>query len=117
MFTEDKTVVPKESSWFGSEVIVEDIYSPQRVLKDTRILVPMHEQPLYQEDWIGLREEWHVTALLEIHPICADLAHFRAARGTSIRPYNIFGGTTRGRIGGTVGAGQGITTATPRNRS
>ncbi|KAJ7251799.1 palmitoyl-protein thioesterase [Mycena haematopus] len=59
MFTEDKTVVPKESSWFGSEVVVDDLSftdGHQRVLADTRILVPMQEQPLYQEDWIGLRE-------------------------------------------------------------
>ncbi|KAJ7188495.1 palmitoyl-protein thioesterase [Mycena filopes] len=47
LFTEDKTVVPKESSWFASE---------QRVFADGRTLVPMHEQPLYKEDWIGLRE-------------------------------------------------------------
>ncbi|KAF7375973.1 Palmitoyl-protein thioesterase [Mycena sanguinolenta] len=59
MFTEDKTVVPKESSWFGSEVVVDDISltdDHQRVLADTRIPVSMYEQPLYQEDWIGLRE-------------------------------------------------------------
>ncbi|KAJ6497865.1 palmitoyl-protein thioesterase [Mycena sanguinolenta] len=59
MFAKDKTVVPKESSWFGSEVVVEDLSftnDRQRVLADTRIPVSMHEQPLYQEDWIGLRE-------------------------------------------------------------
>ncbi|KAJ7755725.1 palmitoyl-protein thioesterase [Mycena maculata] len=58
IFTEDKTVVPKESSWFGSEVVGDDqlAYGPQRVLAPGRTLVSMREQPLYQEDWIGLRE-------------------------------------------------------------
>lgn len=60
LFTEDQTVVPKESSWFGSEVVLDDLAfisdGKQRVLADERILVPMHGQPLYQEDWIGLRE-------------------------------------------------------------
>ncbi|KAJ6593677.1 Alpha/Beta hydrolase protein [Mycena capillaripes] len=61
IFTEDKTVVPKESSWFGSEVIHDDDLAlnsdgKQRILAEDRIIVPMHGQPLYQEDWIGLRE-------------------------------------------------------------
>ncbi|KAJ7928596.1 palmitoyl-protein thioesterase [Mycena leptocephala] len=60
IFSEDKTVVPKESAWFGSEVVDDELMptddAPQRVLADERILVPMHEQPLYEEDWIGLRE-------------------------------------------------------------
>jgi len=57
IFTEDKTVVPKESAWFGSEVVDDEVwYGKQRVLADGRILVPMREQPLYLEDWIGLRE-------------------------------------------------------------
>ncbi|KAJ6495588.1 palmitoyl-protein thioesterase [Mycena vitilis] len=60
IFTEDKTVVPKESAWFGSEIADEDILTTgdgqQRVLAEDRVLIPMHGQPLYQEDWIGLRE-------------------------------------------------------------
>jgi palmitoyl-protein thioesterase len=60
IFSEDKTVVPKESAWFGSEVVDDELMptddGQQRVLADERILVPMHEQPLYEEDWIGLRE-------------------------------------------------------------
>ncbi|KAJ7690617.1 Alpha/Beta hydrolase protein [Mycena rosella] len=59
IFTEDKTVVPKESSWFGTEIVVDDELVPggqQRVLAEERVLVPMRKQPLYQEDWIGLRE-------------------------------------------------------------
>ncbi|KIK68818.1 hypothetical protein GYMLUDRAFT_34807 [Collybiopsis luxurians FD-317 M1] len=53
LFTQDKTVVPKESSWFGSEVANDDIQSAQHVL--SRPILPMHLQPLYIEDWIGLR--------------------------------------------------------------
>jgi palmitoyl-protein thioesterase len=59
IFTEDKTVVPKESAWFASEIVLDDQVAPnnlQRVLTERRLLVPMHSQPLYQEDWIGLRE-------------------------------------------------------------
>jgi len=54
LFTQDKTVVPKESSWFGSEVIDDEFISEQRVLS-SRSIIPMHLQPLYVEDWIGLR--------------------------------------------------------------
>ncbi|KAJ3901416.1 palmitoyl-protein thioesterase [Lentinula edodes] len=56
MFTQDKTVVPKESAWFGSEV-VDSFSSSQRVLRpvSSRSIIPMHLQPLYIEDWIGLR--------------------------------------------------------------
>ncbi|KAF5351780.1 hypothetical protein D9756_007423 [Leucocoprinus leucothites] len=62
IFTEDKTVVPKESAWFGSEVIPDDDiidFTPSeqhRLSNSDRAIVPMHEQPLYVEDWIGLRE-------------------------------------------------------------
>lgn len=52
LFSEDKTVVPKESSWFGS-------YAPET--DDThwpwseKTMIPMRLQSLYMEDWIGLR--------------------------------------------------------------
>ena len=59
LFERDRTVVPKESAWFGS-------YAPPREDPDgdapsdlregaEETLVPMREQPLYKEDWIGLR--------------------------------------------------------------
>ncbi|KAJ3307502.1 Palmitoyl-protein thioesterase 1 [Blyttiomyces sp. JEL0837] len=41
-FSEEETVVPAESSWFG--FYDEDLS-----------IIPMKEQPLYVEDWIGLR--------------------------------------------------------------
>lgn len=62
IFTEDKTVVPKESAWFGSEEIPDDtgiVYTPadqQPLSRLERTIIPMREQPLYVEDWIGLRE-------------------------------------------------------------
>ncbi|KAJ7209623.1 palmitoyl-protein thioesterase [Mycena pura] len=60
IFTKDVTVVPKESSWFASEVISDELVQlpngQQQVLAGSRTLVPMREQPLYVEDWIGLRE-------------------------------------------------------------
>lgn len=58
LFTEDKTVVPKESAWFGSEEVRVDaeLSAPEEQvhLTDTSI-IPMRLQPLYIEDWIGLR--------------------------------------------------------------
>ncbi|OSD01302.1 alpha/beta-hydrolase [Trametes coccinea BRFM310] len=53
LFAADKTVVPKESAWFGSYAppAEEDGVWPQE-----KTVVPMRLQPLYKEDWIGLRE-------------------------------------------------------------
>ncbi|KAI0371106.1 alpha/beta-hydrolase [Pilatotrama ljubarskyi] len=51
LFAADKTVVPKESSWFGS-------YAPSNASRRDaadKTIVPMRLQPLYTEDWIGLR--------------------------------------------------------------
>ena len=66
LFTEDKTVVPKESAWFGSEAVpAQDMHfsmqndqTPLRRLQSRSAgsIIPMRQQPLYQEDWIGLRE-------------------------------------------------------------
>ncbi|KAI0344713.1 alpha/beta-hydrolase [Trametopsis cervina] len=50
MFSEDKTVVPKESSWFGS-------YAPQQENVDSaeKTIIPMRLQSVYVNDTIGLR--------------------------------------------------------------
>ncbi|KXZ55785.1 hypothetical protein GPECTOR_2g1335 [Gonium pectorale] len=40
-FTDDETVVPRDSAWFS--------------FFDGSSLVPLRQQPLYTEDWIGLR--------------------------------------------------------------
>jgi len=66
LFTEDKTVVPKESAWFGAEVIEESgrvATSEQTTFRTSRDasliareILPMRRQPIYLEDWIGLRE-------------------------------------------------------------
>lgn len=48
LFLQDKTVVPKESSWFGS-------YAEPDTGSKEKTIVPMRLQPLYVEDWIGLR--------------------------------------------------------------
>lgn len=80
LFQQDQTVVPKESAWFGSQTPVEEykvLSSPtslldacntplldsqhhQRPLRDGRLtsptaIVPMRQQPLYVDDYIGLR--------------------------------------------------------------
>jgi palmitoyl-protein thioesterase len=54
IFTEDKTVMPKESAWFGSEAIPEPEQDKQKIIAP-KTLIPMRLQPLYTEDWIGLR--------------------------------------------------------------
>ncbi|KAH9956956.1 alpha/beta-hydrolase [Lactifluus volemus] len=54
-FTEDRTVVPKESAWFGSYAIPDDEEECEGEEADSKSIVPMREQPLYTEDWIGLR--------------------------------------------------------------
>ncbi|KAF8269278.1 alpha/beta-hydrolase [Lactarius quietus] len=53
LFERDRTVVPKESAWFGSYAPPPE-EDPDDDEKE-KILVPMREQPLYKEDWIGLR--------------------------------------------------------------
>lgn len=61
LFTEDKTVVPKESAWFGAQELEQDAREPDaqqpfsKSNTDHRIL-PMRLQPIYLENWIGLRE-------------------------------------------------------------
>jgi palmitoyl-protein thioesterase len=53
LFEQDRTVIPKESSWFGSYAPPED---EDEDGTDERRIIPMREQPLYTEDWIGLRK-------------------------------------------------------------
>ena len=68
LFAEDQTVVAKESSWFGSEAVpgegvgaeykassasAQEKLAP--VASSDRDIIPMRLQPLYMEDWIGLR--------------------------------------------------------------
>jgi palmitoyl-protein thioesterase len=61
LFEQDKTVVPKESAWFGSIAVPEDeddreFSADQTPLRSrTTDIIPMREHPLYTEDWIGLR--------------------------------------------------------------
>jgi len=54
MFDQDSTVVPKESSWFGSYAPPQEHDRKKPWWRED--ILPMREQPLYQEDWIGLRE-------------------------------------------------------------
>ena len=54
LFAQDRTVIPKESAWFGSYPSVPE---PEREEDggEKEKIVSMREQPLYVEDWIGLR--------------------------------------------------------------
>jgi palmitoyl-protein thioesterase len=73
LFTQDTTVVPKESAWFGSYAVEEKELGsinnptyrpfespwwpfsyPKKSVAD-RTIIPMRLQPLYEEDSIGLR--------------------------------------------------------------
>lgn len=67
LFNRDKTVVPKESAWFGSEALsdegdthlsfqsMENSGQLQLSTAPPIAIIPMRLQPLYTEDWIGLR--------------------------------------------------------------
>ena len=52
LFDQDKTVVPKESAWFGSYAIPTDDDDDDF---EKGPIVSMRKQRLYKEDWIGLR--------------------------------------------------------------
>ncbi|KAG8858007.1 hypothetical protein FRB96_005498 [Tulasnella sp. 330] len=51
VFSNDTTVTPKESGWFESYEITSDV----DIRSEPLPLVLMRDQPLYKEDWIGLR--------------------------------------------------------------
>jgi palmitoyl-protein thioesterase len=64
LFSDDKTVVPKESAWFGSEAPTEDLsssamdsaQSPISLSLPEKLIIPIRAHPMYTEDWIGLRK-------------------------------------------------------------
>jgi palmitoyl-protein thioesterase len=62
LFERDCTVVPKESAWFGSYAPppLEDPDSGDSREGKEEVIMPMHEQPLFKEDWIGLRALEHM---------------------------------------------------------
>jgi palmitoyl-protein thioesterase len=51
LFDQDQTVIPKESSWFGSYSIPDD----NDAVEESSI-ISMKKQMLYKEDWVGLRK-------------------------------------------------------------
>jgi palmitoyl-protein thioesterase len=53
-FSQDKTVVPSESSWFGS-FAPPDQGDDAGLPWDEEKVLPLEQQPVYREDWIGLR--------------------------------------------------------------
>ncbi|CAE6466682.1 unnamed protein product [Rhizoctonia solani] len=71
LFSEDKTVVPKESGWFGSYKPV-NLSEPDAM--GDEVIVPMRQQPIYKDDRIGLR------TLDE-----AGKIHFKACEGAHMR--------------------------------
>lgn len=58
LFSQDKTVVPKESSWFGSYAPPEEEgerLSDTIVKTEAKTIVPMRLQPVYLSDTFGLK--------------------------------------------------------------
>lgn len=58
MFDSDNTVVPRESSWFGSVAppSTDSMKEPYAIgWRDPVEIIPMRMQPLYKHDWIGLK--------------------------------------------------------------
>jgi len=94
LFTQDTTVVPKESAWFGSYAVTEEdvMYSvirsgyrawpklpgwwpfphPRRGRMGDRTIIPMRMQPLYEEDLIGLKT---LDEAGKVHLESCDAAH------------------------------------------
>ena len=54
LFSGDKTVVPKESSWFGSYAPPEDEDRSNQI-NNAKTIVPMRLQPVYQANTFGLK--------------------------------------------------------------
>ncbi|CAE6486872.1 unnamed protein product [Rhizoctonia solani] len=71
LFSEDKTVVPKESGWFGSYKPV-NLSEPDAM--DDETIVPMRQQPIYKDDRIGLRT---LNKAGKIHFKACEGAHMR----------------------------------------
>ncbi|KAB5590583.1 Palmitoyl-protein thioesterase [Ceratobasidium theobromae] len=73
-FNEDRTVVPKESAWFGS-------YKPANLsepnlasVQGEEEIMPMHEQEIYKDDRIGLRT---LDEAGRIHFVTCEGPHMR----------------------------------------
>ncbi|KAK4506036.1 hypothetical protein PRZ48_004001 [Zasmidium cellare] len=50
VFEDDTTVIPLESGWFQ-----EVVYNKTQDGEEERIVVPLRDRPIYQEDWLGLK--------------------------------------------------------------
>ncbi|KAG8721358.1 hypothetical protein FRC08_013721 [Ceratobasidium sp. 394] len=72
LFSEDQTVVPKETSWFGSYKAV-NLSDPDSIKEDETI-IPLRQQPIYQDDRIGLRT---LDESGRIHFVTCEGAHMR----------------------------------------
>jgi palmitoyl-protein thioesterase len=98
LFTRDKTVVPKESAWFGAfappdgaelawtqkqqplHPEAQSVMETQSVSTEP-VVLPMRQQPLYKEDWVGLRTldeagKVHLSACdgehMQLPPVCYE---------------------------------------------
>ncbi|KAG9018081.1 hypothetical protein FRB90_012377, partial [Tulasnella sp. 427] len=63
LFSNDTTVVPKESGWFGSYAPTDDAAWTRA---DPPPIIPMREHPLYTEDWVGLKTLDERGAVVEL---------------------------------------------------
>ncbi|KAG2074543.1 palmitoyl-protein thioesterase [Suillus decipiens] len=102
LFLQDKTVVPKESAWFGSENPPEDItmdqpfgsdQTPMLSAPNTKDIIPMRLQTLYKEDWIGLQQ-------LDKH----DGIQFVACQGAHMQIGDCWKDLVAEWVGGSLGA-------------
>ncbi|KAG8801052.1 hypothetical protein FRC17_006739 [Serendipita sp. 399] len=72
LFDKDQTVVPKESAWFGSYELPDD--EDDSPTTDAPPIVLMRQQPLYKEDWIGLRT---LDEQGKVHQVVCNGEHMR----------------------------------------
>ncbi len=73
MFDQDSTVVPKESSWFGSYAPPQEHDRKKPWWRED--ILPMQEQLLYQEDWIGLRKARALLLIAGSLPLTIHYPH------------------------------------------
>lgn len=100
MFSRDTTVVPRESSWFGSFAPPAD----DEHWGEPGEPMPMRMQPLYKHDWIGLKAVSVIISLLDQNLIIIEHASPFVARPSGARNSPILRWRAHANNSGVLGA-------------
>ena len=98
IFDEDRTVVPKESAWFGSYAPPEGDDDASRT--DEQVIIDARDHSIYKEDWIGLKKLDEKGAL---HFLTCHGEHMHLAKECWLPIVEKF-------VGGTSWLGEGVHT-------